>query len=291
MTEGERVEAGGSGRERTGAGGEQAGPRSRGASSRPLPPAPAELTETPIPGSVPRYEIPGWRERFAVVAGITGRGSGSGPGFDLGLWTREPVSEVMGRWRDFRAAEPGFAGFVLGHQVHGAEISWHEPARGWTIHGGLDGHLTTAPGTMLLVTVADCIPVYLLVPKRRAVGLLHAGWRGTAAGILARGMDRLASYLAVSPADIVVHCGIGICGSCYEVGSEVLQACGAPDDERASGRLDLRAVLARQATDAGAGTVTVSTWCTAHDRAAFFSHRASGGADGRMVAYAGYPAG
>ena len=80
----------------------------------------AAVAEVPRPGEVPRYEIPGWRDRFGVVAGITARGAVEGPGFDLGLWTREPVADVMGRWRALRGAEPGFDAFVMAHQVHGS---------------------------------------------------------------------------------------------------------------------------------------------------------------------------
>ncbi|HZI75902.1 MAG TPA: hypothetical protein VFD73_18135, partial [Gemmatimonadales bacterium] len=58
----------------------------------------AILTEEPVAGSIPRYEIPHWRKRFAVVAGITSRGGEPGRGFDLGLWTEQPVGEVMSRW-------------------------------------------------------------------------------------------------------------------------------------------------------------------------------------------------
>jgi len=258
-----------------------------GEASRPPPTGPAHsrpVTEIRLPSAVPRYEIPEWRKRFGIVAGITGGG------FDLGLWTREPVGEVMARWRAFRAAEPGFHGFVMAHQIHGADVTWHEATDGWLIGSGLDGHLTTAAGTMLLVTVADCIPLYLVVPEKRAVALLHAGWRGTAAGILQRGLQALQERLNVSPADIIMHCGVGICGACYEVGSEVMRGCGVPTAGPGPWHLDLRDHLAWAAEAAGIAQVTVSTWCTAHHRPAFYSHRGSGGTDGRMVAYLGYPA-
>jgi len=238
---------------------------------------------------VPRYEIPGWRERFGVVAGITARGAGDG-GFDLGLWTAEPVGEVMTRWRAFRRAEPGFGGFVMAHQVHGAEVRWHDEASGWTVHEGLDGHLTAVAGVMLLVTVADCIPIYLVVPGQGIVGLLHAGWRGTAAGILARAVDRLVTRSSAVPADIIMHCGIGICGACYEVGSEVMTGCGVAATGPGPWHLDLRARLIDQARQLGLGEVSASDWCSAHDRPAFYSHRGSRGMDGRMVAYVGRPA-
>ena len=223
------------------------------------------------------------------MAGITARGAGD-RGFDLGLWTAEPVGEVMTRWRAFREAEPGFGGFVMAHQVHGAEVRWHDGAVGWTVHEGLDGHLTAAAGVMLLVTVADCIPIYLAVPGHRIVGLLHAGWRGTAAGILARAVDRLVTRSSAVPADIVMHCGIGICGACYEVGSEVMTGCGVAPAGPGPWHLDLRARLLDQARQLGLKEVSASRWCSAHDRPAFYSHRGSGGMDGRMVAYVGRPA-
>jgi YfiH family protein len=248
----------------------------------------SRLAETPLSGPVPRFEIAGWRDRFGVVAGITARGTGNEP-FDLGLWTGESVGKVMTRWRAFRSAEAGFGGFAMSHQVHGSRVGWHEGINGWTILDGLDGHLTSTPGVMLLVTVADCIPIYLTDPKRRSIGLLHAGWRGTAAGVLGQGVEELAKATGSSPADIVMHCGVGICGSCYEVGAEVLEACGLPCRPPGPWHLDLRAVLTDQAVRLGVGEVSVSSYCSAHDGASFFSHRRSGGSDGRMVAYIGLP--
>ena len=247
------------------------------------------VREVPLAGPVPRYEIPGWRQRFGVVAGITARGAPGGTGFDLGLWTAEPVADVMRRWRAFRAAEPGFGGFVMAHQVHGAEVRWHEAPGGWTVHEGLDGHLTRAAGVMLLVTVADCIPIYLVVPHS-AIGLLHAGWRGTAAGVLTRGINALTAGSNSSPADVVMHCGVGICGDCYEVGSEVMTGCGIPPEGAGPWHLDLRSRLVAEARRLGVREVSTSGWCSAHDRPAFYSHRASRGSDGRMVAYLGLPA-
>jgi len=161
---------------------------------------------------------------------------------------------------------------------------------GWLVLDGFDGHATTERGTMLTVTVADCIPVYLAVPQKGAIALLHAGWRGTAGGILARAVELLKGRGVAKRSEIVMHCGVGICGSCYEVGSEVAVQFGLG----ASGGtvpLDLRAALARQARDLGIEEITVSSWCSAHDRDRFFSHRGSGGRDGRMVAYLGRPQG
>lgn len=250
--------------------------------------ASATVSECPLPGEVPRWEVPGWRERFGVVAGVTGRGAS---GFDLGLWTGEPVGAVSGRWRQFLRAEPGFTGAVLAHQVHGTVVLRHPTvAPGWTIRGGADGHATSQAGLLLLVTVADCVPVYLVDPVGRAVALLHAGWRGVAGGVLEQGVTALIEVAGSSPAKLVMHCGVAISGGCYEVGNEVAVACGEPAAPGGKQGLDLRGLLADQASRLGLGQVTVSGLCTATRSEAFYSHRRSGGRDGRQVAYLGIPA-
>jgi YfiH family protein len=248
------------------------------------------LTEEPVAGEPPRLELARWRDELGLVAGITGRGSDPGRGFDLGLWSEAPVGEVMRRWRLFTAAVPGFSTVVLGNQVHGTEVREVGPVGGWLRVEGVDGWVTTSPGVLLTVTVADCIPVYLAVPGR-GVALLHAGWRGTAGGILTRGVAALAGAAKASPGEIVMHCGVGICGGCYEVGSEVIEGCGRTLDGPGPWHLDLREVLAQQADALGLRAVTRSTRCSAHERPTFYSHRASRGADGRMVAYVGAAAG
>jgi copper oxidase (laccase) domain-containing protein len=102
------------------------------------------------------------------------------------------------------------------------------------------------------------------------------------------GIEHLCQLAGAAPSDIVMHCGVSICGSCYEVGPEV--------HERVTGvsvtgptRLDLRTKLLGRAAALGVEGATSSSWCTVHDSAQFYSHRASAGAAGRMVAYIGRP--
>lgn len=259
--------------------------------SHPVPSVPhsvgPSLRESPTGDSaVPRMELREWAARYGVVVGITTRGQG----FSLGLWSEENVGQVMSRWRALTAAvRARFPTVILAHQIHGSVVQWHaDAAAGWLILDGVDGHATGTRGLLLTVTVADCIPVYLAVPHKNVVALLHAGWRGTAARILERGVEVLKRAAFARASDIVMHCGVGICGQCYEVGSEVLrQFTGRPGS--GPGQLDLRAVLTQQGQALGLGEITVSPWCSAHDRPEFFSHRASGGRDGRMIAYAGLP--
>ena len=235
-------------------------------------------------------ELAEWAARLGVVAGVTTRGREREGGFSLGLWSEENVGQVMSRWRAVGAAfRSRFPGLVLAHQVHGTALAWHRAAPdGWLILDGLDGHATGARGLLLTVTVADCIPVYLAVPQKQVVALVHAGWRGVAARILERGVELLKREAFTRASDIVMHCGVGICGSCYEVGSEVLTKFSGRA-EPGPGHVDLRAVLVQQARALGLVDISVSPWCSAHDREQFFSHRASGGRDGRMIAYAGFP--
>ena len=129
------------------------------------------------------------------------------------------------RWRAFRRALHGFNAVVLGNQIHGVEVMTLDAGVGWIQVEGIDGWTTSAPGILLTVTIADCVPVYLVVPGR-AVALLHAGWRGTAGGILHRGVSRLSGTTGASPSEMVMHCGVAICGECYEVGVEVMEGCG-----------------------------------------------------------------
>jgi YfiH family protein len=194
----------------------------------------------------------------------------------------------MSRWLAFRRELTGFHAFALGNQVHGVEVMSLDAGRGWIQVEGVDGWITTSPGILLTVTVADCVPVYLVAPGE-GVALLHAGWRGTAGRILARGIERLKAQTGSPPADIVMHCGVGICGDCYEVGSEVMEGCGVPASKPGPWHLDLREQLIGQAHALGLVHVTTSAWCSAHDRGSFYSHRASRGGDGRMVAYLGIP--
>ena len=238
------------------------------------------FSETPVgDAALPRLELSEWAARYGLVAGITTRP------LSLGLWSEEPVGQVIGRWRAFGAAFGNrFPAVVLSHQVHGTVVQWHERLPdGWLILDGIDGHATNDPGVLLTVTVADCIPVYLAVPHKGALALVHAGWRGTAGGILERAVDLLKSRGFARASDIVMHCGVGICGECYEVGPEVADRLGRPE----STHLDLRGILAQQAQGLGIRDVSISPWCSAEERERFFSHRASRGRDGRMVAYLG----
>jgi YfiH family protein len=250
-----------------------------------------ELIETPVAGSpVPRAELEEWAARFGVVAGITQRGDDAPP-FSLALRAPDESAEtILERFRTFRAAmRPAFPAMQMAHQVHGADAIWHEAVGpGFHVLDDADGHATADEGLLLAVSVADCVPVYMTARDRRAVALVHAGWKGTAAGILEAGLALLERRVGVRAADVALHCGVAICGSCYEVGPEVVRAVEGRV-VRGPSPLDLRGALARRAEDAGVREISVSPLCTCCDADRFFSHRGSRGGSGRQIAYLGRP--
>lgn len=84
-----------------------------------------------------------------------------------------------------------------------------------------DGLITATPGLLLAIQTADCLPILLVDPKRRAVGAFHAGWRGTIKRIVEKGVGEMHRCFGSRPADLKAVIGPGIHGCCYEVGAEV----------------------------------------------------------------------
>ena len=84
-----------------------------------------------------------------------------------------------------------------------------------------DALITREPGVLLVVQTADCVPILLADPKRRAIAAIHSGWRGTARRIAAKALGRMQMEFGTKPEDVVAALGPGIGQSCYEVGTEV----------------------------------------------------------------------
>jgi YfiH family protein len=234
----------------------------------------------------------------AAIAAFTTRPGGvSQPPFEalnLGLFTDDEREAVIEN-RRLLAAALGFQPYqiAVAQQVHGAELIDHAgpPAprcsfaaygsykeQGEPGGGGLakaDGHVVKAPAkTPALVFVADCVPVALSGPG--GVAMLHCGWRGLAAGIVAKGAA------AVGATDAAIGPSIGPC--CYEVGEEVLAAFDQLGEGIAAGRmLDLPEVARRLLAEACVERVESSGLCTSCEPDLFFSHRRDRGRTGRQA--------
>jgi polyphenol oxidase len=109
--------------------------------------------------------------------------------------------------------------------------------------------------------------------------LVHSGWRGTEARIIDQAI-RVLGRARLSPDELRVHIGPAICGRCYEVSAEVRARLTGEASNR-PGNVDIRSLIAEQATEAGVGRVSVSSSCTRCDNGSFFSHRA--GDTGRQI--------
>jgi YfiH family protein len=156
-----------------------------------------------------------------------------------------------------------------------------------------DALITTTPGVYIGVRTADCPPILIVDPRRRAVAAVHAGWRGTAAQVAVRTVEKLREIAGSRPEDLVAIIGPGICGQCYQVGPEVAMEFRPwfPERTDLEGRtlLDLAEANRRQLIAAGvAGSrIHAGAPCTACGGEEFFSHRARPANAGRMVSAAG----
>jgi len=185
-----------------------------------------------------------------------------------------------------------------------------------------DGQMTNEPGLLLVIQTADCIPVLVADRKRRAVAAFHAGWRGTVKRIVETGIGSMRLAFGSRPEDLVATIGPGIGACCYTVGKEVLSEFESQFayaralfrevfsydpvrakypmlflTQRAAGHspigpslhLDLIEANRRQLLAAGlaSSSIQVVGGCTQCHTELFFSHRASRGHAGRMMAVIG----
>jgi YfiH family protein len=253
---------------------------------------------------------------------------GTGMGFNLGLIEGASPRMVSRNRAEFikavtastkRVRAPRWE-LVSAKQVHSDIIHLLRSEPKAQLAG--DGLITNVPGLLLSIKTADCLPVLLADPANRAVGAFHAGWRGTLARIVEKGVGAMRREFGSDPAKMKAAIGPGIHSCCYEVSEELRdqfesQFAYAADlfvehfdvdpvrqkypmlflNARAPGHaevskqthLDLVAANRRQLLDAGLReeNIWVSPLCTACNTDLLFSHRAERGKTGRMMAAVG----
>jgi YfiH family protein len=224
--------------------------------------------------------MPGATAAFSTRLG--GVSEGAFEALNVGLLTDdEPDAVYANRERLAAAVGRDPAGVLFGLQVHGAELATRGEAPNPNPYltrvpqaTEADGQITSNPQLTPLVQVADCLPVALA--GERGVAMLHCGWRGLAAGIVERGVEKTgANAAAIGP-------GIGPC--CYEVGDEVLDSFAQLGDGVADGRMLNLAEVARRLLDAaGVESVESAELCTSCNPELFFSHRRDNGRTGRQA--------
>ncbi|MCI0353786.1 MAG: peptidoglycan editing factor PgeF [Acidobacteria bacterium] len=235
--------------------------------------------------------------------------------------TRKAVEQNRARFLRALAGGGRRSGMLVPlRQVHGDTIHLVESPPKQLLVG--DGLITRAPGLLLAVQTADCLPVLLVDPKHRAVGIFHAGWRGTLARIVEKGVAAMRLHFGSHPRQLLAAIGPAIHACCYAVGGEVRDRLASQFDyaetlfhkgfesdpvrekypllfltSRAPGHsgfapklhLDLVAANRRQLLDAGLSkpNLWASPLCTSCRIDLLFSHRKEKGKTGRLIGAVG----
>jgi YfiH family protein len=224
-------------------------------------------------------DLPGARAAFSTRLG----GVSDGPYESLNVAVKtddEPERVRENRHRLAAALGRNPADVVMGRQVHGSELRWHDRRQEPRVYADVvrspeevDAQATAMPGLAPLVMVADCLPIALSGPG--GVAMVHGGWRGLAGGIVAGATERVrAETAAIGP-------GIGPC--CYEVGEEVLAEFSDLEGVAVARQLDLTAVATRLLERAGVEQIDASGLCTSCNPELLFSHRRDGERTGRQA--------
>ncbi|BDG05924.1 peptidoglycan editing factor PgeF [Anaeromyxobacter oryzae] len=220
----------------------------------------------------------------------TRRGGVSPPPWDalnLGGSVGDDPVRVAENWRRLEAATRLL--FARVRQVHGARVVHLDVAS--VPAEEADAVVSTEAGIAACVSVADCVPVLIADPGSGAVCAVHAGWRGTIAGVAAEAVRALARISGAPPGRLLAAIGPSIGPCCYEVSPDLADrfraALGPVVREGPAPRLDLWASNRRILEAAGVAPERIDSMdrCTACERDTFFSHRRDAGRTGRQMAF------
>jgi purine-nucleoside/S-methyl-5'-thioadenosine phosphorylase / adenosine deaminase len=213
-------------------------------------------------------ELPGAGHALFTTRAEGNLSTATGDGHEQGLQRRAALCERLGlRW------------LCSSRQTHGTSVNTIEEIladAGTPLPIDADAHLTALHGVGTLIMSADCLPIALGAAS--AVAMVHAGWRGLAAGVVENGVEALRELAGGRPIGAVIGPGAGAC--CYEVGPEVHEAL-ATGVYEGKGHIDLRAIAHQRLRDAGVGEIRHLDACTICDER-FFSHRREGAHAGRQ---------
>jgi YfiH family protein len=259
-------------------------------------------------GSLPVYRFEQLNGDPALVHAVfTRQGGVSAPPYEslnLGHTVGdEPVAVEVNHDRVYQAMGTTRSRAVTCHLTHSADALLVTAADRGRVVGQGDAMITVDVGVFLSMRFADCAPILLHDPVRRAVGLAHAGWRGTVKNVAESVVQAMVDSLGCSPQNITAVIGPAIGPCCYQVGRDVIQAVEAIFPQRSASDssthlfsrrnghhayFDLWEANRRQLKTAGVGQTVVSGLCTACHTDHFFSHRAERGKTGRFGVVIGY---
>jgi len=174
-------------------------------------------------------------------------------------------------------------------QMHGGTVHYLMwPKKGSVLEG--DAFISDRPGMVCFVRGADCVPILIADTKRPAVAAVHAGWRGTVENVIGETLKAMKGVFGTESSDCVAAIGPAICGKCYEVGSEVVEAISKLDVGKEwlidSNHVDLKMAVASLLQKSGVprSNIDVSNHCTFCDPA-FASWRRDHDEDERQFSF------
>lgn len=236
------------------------------------------------------YEPRVFGKDAGVRAAMSLRGSRRLPyGFNMSLSVGDDEAFVR-RNRGQLVQRLGFepSRLALQRQVHGAAVV--EVTEGYAPCES-DALMTAEPGWLLGVSVADCVPILLFDPRRRAVAVVHSGWRGTLRGIARATIERMRESFFTDPSDVRAYVGAAASQCCYEVGDDVASAFDARHSRPIGGGkylFDNKGCVLEQLISCGLQPhhVELDIRCTICGPS-FHSYRRDGKQSGRMLAVIG----
>jgi YfiH family protein len=183
---------------------------------------------------------------------------------------------------------------VTAFQVHSSTVARVDWRNAGQVISATDGLVTDARGIVLVLRFADCVPILLYDAEHGALGLAHAGWRGTLAGIATQAVLAMKEHFGTRPERLWAGIGPAIGPCCYEVSTDLGDAFAhrfgeqvIARDEGARLSVDLPRANALALEEAGLQEIEIAGLCTACHTGEFFSHRAEGGRTGRQPALIG----
>lgn len=182
------------------------------------------------------------------------------------------------------------------YQVHSANVAVVGPGDRGRVARQTDALVTNRPGVFLMLRFADCVPIAFYDPVQRAIGLAHAGWKGTLGKAAQKTVEAMMEAYGSRPADLIACIGPSIGPCCYQIGGNVAKLVNEVfpyqpqllhQQEDGSRHLDLWAANWLQLAALGVHQIEVSGLCTACHNDEFFSHRADNGCTGRFAVVVG----
>lgn len=255
--------------------------------------------------------IPPFSTSKSLVAGMTTRQGGKGTppfySFNMASYTGDDETIVYEN-RKLLASDISFplSQWRGATQVHGRRLmkvtsdQRSDDRLGLKMIGEADGLYTTEKNILLVSFYADCVPLFIYVPSRELIGLLHAGWKGTAEQIGPKSIAILRKEERIDPSEVHVVIGPAISHKVYEVDDTVIQKMKAilPPGARAPWTktrdshylLDLKEMNRLLFLSSGVKkeNMAVSQYCTYSEKETFFSYRRDQGHTGRMMTFIGW---